>query len=207
VWEAATAAAVHEWARQDRALEQFLVRPGFRGPHAQGFVQDWLLLAPLPLAPGESVTAGLAREQLPGEAHLRPRAGQRVVIGGREWVWQEHRAPQAVLDFNGVLGQVTNRSVAYAVCYLHSDRGRDNLRLEVGSDDLAKVYLNGEKVYGNELARALNRLDTSKPFELQQGVNVLVFKVVNGTGDWEGCIRLVDGDGLPVQGIQVRLTP
>jgi hypothetical protein len=184
-----------------------LARPSFRGPHAQGFVQNWLLLAPLPLAPGESGAAGLVREQLPAEAQLQPRAGQRVVVGGRECVWQEHQAPQAVLDFNGVLGQVTSRSVAYAVCYLDSDQARDNLRLEVGSDDVAKVYLNGEEVYRYALARTLNNLDTVGPVKLRQGTNVLVFKVVNEAGDWEGCIRFVDAAGRPVQGIQVRLTP
>jgi serine/threonine protein kinase len=207
VWEVATAAATEEWARQDCMVERFLALPGFRGPHAQGFLQDWLLLAPLPLAPGESSTDGLAREQLKGEADLQPRAGQPVVVDGREYVWHEHQAPQAVLDINAVLGRVTEHSVAYAVCYLDSDRARGDLRLEVGSDDQAKVYLNGKVVYQQPSDGALTILDNVGPVELRQGANVLVLKVVNLGLTWEGCVRFVDADGKPAQGIQVRLTP
>jgi WD40 repeat protein len=207
VWETATASAAQAWARQDRAVEQFLALSAYRVPQAQGFLQDWLLLVPLPLARGESSAEGLAREQLPGEAQLQPWAGQRVRVGGHEWVWQAHRAPQAVLDFNGVLGRETNQSVAYAVCYLVSDRARDKLWLEVGSDDQAKVYLNGEEVYQYPLPRPLAGLDKVGPVRLRPGTNVLVFKVVNESEEWLGCVRLVDADGKPAQGIQVRLKP
>jgi hypothetical protein len=31
--------------------------------------------------------------------------------------------------------------------------------------------------------------------------------VVNETGQWEGCMRLVDAAGRPVQGLSVKLTP
>jgi serine/threonine protein kinase len=45
VWETAGAKAVQEWARQDRArkelLEDFLALNDFRGPQAQGFIQNW----------------------------------------------------------------------------------------------------------------------------------------------------------------------
>ena len=51
------------------------------------------------------------------------------------------------MNFNAVLGQVAERSVAYAVCYLESDQARDGLWLQVGSDNQAKVYLNGRQVY------------------------------------------------------------
>jgi hypothetical protein len=42
---------------------------------------------------------------------------------------------------------------------------------------------------------------------LKRGVNVLLFKVVNETGQWEGCARLVNDSGRPVQGLRVKLTP
>ena len=54
---------------------------------------------------------------------------------------------------------------------------------------------------------ALDTLDTVGPVSLKQGVNVLLFKVVNEVAHWEGCVRLVDDAGLPAQGIRVRLTP
>ena len=76
-------------------------------------------------------------------------------VGGREFVWQEHRSPEAVVNFNAVLGRVEDQSVAYAVCYLESDRARDGLWLQVGGDDQAKVYLNGQQIYSAVVTRCL----------------------------------------------------
>jgi WD40 repeat protein len=207
VWEAATVEDVQQWARQDRAVEQLWARRAIRGPEARGFVQDWLLLLPLPLAPGKSGAESLDQEQLPGEAMLRPRAGEGVSVAGQELHWRTHRSPELVLDFNEVLGSVTPSSVAYAVCYLESERARENLWLQVGSDDQAKVYLNGQEVYQSRLIRALTALDTAGPVALRQGTNVLVFKVVNVSAEWQGCVRLVDDEGLPAEGIRVKLMP
>jgi hypothetical protein len=182
-----------------------LALSAFRGPQAQGFIQTWLLLLPFPLS-GEKGAEGLDRQQISDEAHERPRPGKRVRVDGRELVWQEHRSPEAVVDFNAVLGQMAEQSVAYAACYLESDRPRNDVCLQVGSDDQSKVYLNGRQIYQWRQHRPLDGLDTV-PVELKQGSNVLLFKVVNETLAWEGCVRLVDAAGRPAQGIRYTLTP
>jgi hypothetical protein len=179
----------------------------FLGPKAQGFIQSWLLLLPLPLAEGESGAQALDRQQIPHEAHVQPRPGERFGAGNRELVWQEHRSAETLLDFNAVLGNVTEWSVVYAVCYLESEQPRDGLWLQVGSDDEAKVYLNGREIYQHRVERAIVGLDTVGPLSLRQGTNVLVFKVVNEGSGWQGCVRLVDDAGHPVSGIRVKLTP
>jgi hypothetical protein len=207
VWDAAGAEGVQAWARQDRAVQDLLARNAFRGPHAQGFIQTWLLLLPLPLAAGETGAQALDQQQLPDEAQVRPRLGERVFVGGRELVWQEHRSPEAAVSFNAVLGRVAERSVAYAVCYLESDQARDGLWLQVGGDDQTKLYLNGRQIYECRQGHPLEALDTVGPVALKQGINVLLLKVVNERGIWEGCARPVDGADLPAQGIRVKLTP
>jgi hypothetical protein len=111
------------------------------------------------------------------------------------------------VDFNALLGRVRERSVAYAVCYIESDQARAGLWLQVGSDDQAKVYLNGREIYQIRLEHYLETLDTVGPVRLKRGTNVLLLKVVNETGQWEGCARLVDDAGRPVQGLRVKLTP
>jgi hypothetical protein len=206
VWSAATADAVEEWARQDRILEAQLALNAFVGPKAQGFIQTWLLLLPLPAGKGESGAPALDRQQLPKEAHIQPRSGERFRVGDQELVWQEHRSAEAVLDFNAMLGNVTTWSVVYAACYLESAQARDGLWLQVGSDDQAKVYLNGREIYQHRMDRALVGLDTVGPLSLRQGANVLVFKVVNEGSGWQGCVRLVDDAGRPVPDIRVKLT-
>jgi hypothetical protein len=99
------------------------------------------------------------------------------------------------------------RGVVYAVCYLESDRPRDDLWLQVGSDDEAKVYLNGRVIYQYRMPRTLYGLETIGPVKLEQGRNVLLFKVVNEGQAWEGCVRLVDAAGQPAKGLEFRLTP
>src|SRR5262249_11362062 len=111
---------------------------------------------------------------------------------------------------NAVLERVAERCVVYALCYLESDRARDGLWLQVGSDDQAEVYLNGRQIYQCRRPRSMASdmaLDTVGPVALKQGINVFLFKVVNEVGDWEGCARLADDAGRPAQGIRVKLAP
>jgi WD40 repeat protein len=207
VWDAADAATVQHWARQDAAVQGLVDSDDFRSSQAQGFLQTWLVLPPMPFAAGEGGAQALDRPQLADEASLRPRPGEQVTVGGRLERWQEHRSRRAVVDFNAVLGAVTGRSVTYAVCYVESDEARDGLWLQVGSDDQSKVYLNGREVYEARLPHSLVTLDTVGPVALKRGNNVLLLKVANETGQWEGCARLIDDAGRPVQGLRVKLTP
>jgi WD40 repeat protein len=208
IWETASPEQITLWTRQDEEAARRQVAWRRPGGSAPGFIKDWLLLAPLPLeAPRPSAAEGLEREQYPGESSLRPRAGERVRVGDREWVWQVHHADAPVLDFNRLVGQLTEDCVAYAVCYVVSETERNDLLLQVGSDDMAKVYLNGQEVYKFSRAHSLTVLDPIGPVDLRKGTNVLVLKVVNTFGDWEGCARFVDREGNPVSGLRVRLTP
>jgi hypothetical protein len=122
-------------------------------------------------------------------------------VGRRTW------CREALVDFHAVLGKTGERNVAYAVCYVESDRSRDGLWLEVGSDEPAKVYLNGREIHQRRLPHELVALDTVGPVALEPGTNVLLLKVVTERGGWEGCARLVDDAGLPAQGLRVKLTP
>jgi hypothetical protein len=155
----------------------------------------------------ENGAIALDRQQISDEAHIQPRSGERLRVGERELIWREHRCAEALLDFNAVLGNVTEWSVVYAVCYLESEQARGGLWLQIGSDDQAKVYLNGREIYQHRMDRALVGLDTVGPLSLRQGTNVLVFKVVNEGSGWQGCVRLVDNAGHPVSGMRVKLTP
>jgi hypothetical protein len=69
------------------------------------------------------------------------------------------------------------------------------------------VYLNGREIYEVRLPHSLVTLDTVGPVRLKRGNNVLLLKVANETGQWEGCARLVDDAGRPVEGLRVNLMP
>jgi hypothetical protein len=82
------------------------------------------------------------------------------------------------------------------------------LRLWVGSDDEAKVYLNGqEKFKYRDRCPLIAGQDKVEDAALRAGLNVLVLKVVNEDRNWAGSIRLTDREGNPVKGVKVTLTP
>jgi WD40 repeat protein len=205
--QAASPDQIALWARQDQ--ETALRLAAWQRPvaGAPGFIQDWLILAPIALKAGQRGAKGLEREQLPGEANLQPRAGEPVRVDGREWTWRAYHGEEPVLDFNRFAGELSDHHVAYAVCYLISEREREDLLLQIGSDDQAKVYLNGQEVYKHIWDRGLFTLDPIGPVTLRKGMNVLVLKVVNEGLTWEGCARFVDPEDNPAQGLRVTLTP
>jgi WD40 repeat protein len=207
IWGAATPAEVARWTRQEQEAARRLAAWQRPGPGAPSFIQDWLVLAPLALSGGETSAHGLEREQLPGEAGLQPRAGDHLSRGDQRILWKAHHAEEPVLDFNHFVGRRSDHSVAYAVCYVMSAAERNDLLLQVGSDDMAKVYLNGRVVYTSMVLRVLTTVDLIGPVTLRKGVNVLVLKVVNETGFWEGCARFVDQEGNPAKGLRFSLTP
>jgi len=217
VWEAARAEQVAVWQQEERAAVQSLTalqrertaeQERQRIARARDSIKQWLLLAPIPLATGQSGAEGLDIEQIEGEGGLRPKAGEARSIGGGDLKWREVALTNEVIDFNATLGQVTTQSVAYLVCYLRSEAAQGGLQMLVGSDDEAKVYLNGKEVYKCPFPRSFYAEQDRVPdIALNAGLNVLVFKVVNEPGDWQGSIRFTDAQGNPVKGIKVTLNP
>ena len=178
-------------------------------PDEEGFIRNWLVLAPLPFGEGaENGTAALGKQQVADEANLKPKEGDKVKSGDKEIAWKAHKADSHLVDFNAALGNKTEDSVGYAVCYIVADQEMPGLTLKTGSDDQAKVYLNGKEIFKNEEARATEKDQDSNPnVTLQKGVNVIVFKVVNEKEDWSGCLRFVDKDDKPVTNVKVLLAP
>jgi hypothetical protein len=150
----------------------------------------------------------LQQEQIPQEAYLRPRAGERVKVGESERVWRAVQLEDYMIDFNQLLGEVTQWSVAYAVCYVRSEADRTGLLMKVGSDDEAKVYLNGKEISRDTREGSyVPDKNVAAAVELKAGLNPLVFKVVNVLGSWQGSVRFTDAAGQPVRGIKVGLEP
>jgi WD40 repeat protein/predicted Ser/Thr protein kinase len=173
-----------------------------------GVIRDWLVLLPIPLRTNASAHSPQDEEYLPSEGQLHPAAGERVRVGDNELAWTAANPSDGVLKFNVMLGRLMEHSVAYAVCHIQSQTGQTGLRLQVGSDDQAKVYLNGQAVYTSSYNRSfLEDEDTVEGIQLKPGDNLLVFKVVNQNADWEGSVRLTDEAGQPVNGLRMGVVP
>jgi hypothetical protein len=123
-------------------------------------------------------------------------------------VWRAVTLQDYRLDFGDLLGGPTEWSVAYAVCYIHSEAAQTGLVMKIGSDDQAKIYLN-EKLFYRYTGRRQWTADEDsvEGVDLRDGLNVLVFKVVNEGGGWQGSIWLADAADQPVKGIGVTLDP
>jgi WD40 repeat protein/tRNA A-37 threonylcarbamoyl transferase component Bud32 len=224
VWEAAGVEQVAAWYKEERAAAQYadslrltrtaeLERQRTARAHDEGAIKRWLILAPIALAPDQSGADGLDTEQIEDEGRLRPKGpGETVTLPG-ELKWQAVQG-DCVIDFSAILGQAP-QSVAYAVCYIRSEAQQRGLCMLVGSDNQAKVYLNGKQIHEYHFRRRfLADEDKVTDITLNAGINVVVFKVVKATGhwaeetdDWKGSIRLTDARGNPVEGIKVTLTP
>jgi hypothetical protein len=172
------------------------------GVNEEGFVQRWLVLAPIPLGEGESGADGLGKEQVKGEAKLEPKAGDKVKVGDKELVWKEHTCKEHLLDFNALLGAQTEDSVAYAVTYITAPEEMQGVKMKTGSDDQCKVFLNGKEVFKFAEPRAADKDQDTTEVTLRKGVNVLVVKVVNEKIDWSFCVRFADKDDKPLTNLK-----
>ncbi len=173
-----------------------------------GAIRRWVILGPIAVTDRHRGASGLEMEHLSNQAKLRPQPGDKVSVGGRDFVWRECPLRDYAINFNELLGEERERSVVYAVCYVQVPAPRKGLVIKIGSDAEARLYLNGQKIYDNWRVRSL-RLDedTISDVELQAGLNVVVFKVISGAWNWRGSLRFADMEDQPVQGITITLVP
>ena len=178
-------------------------------PRSDGFIRDWLLLAPIQLASDSDGAEAIEKNQLPDEGLLKPKAGDKVTVGGKELIWKKVKATDYFLDLNAILSQQTEKTVGYAVSYVRTEAERTNLQLKMGSNDQGKVYLNGKLLLKTSEPRTLEQdADVARNVTLNKGVNVVVFKIFNeGGSDWQGCLRFTDASGKAVTNLVIRLDP
>ena len=99
-----------------------------------------------------------------------------------------------------------NNRAAYARTWIYSET-QQPARLEFGSDDGLKVWLNGEVVLaanrgGDVVPGAEKAAVTLKP-----GWNTLLLKVTQWTSGWGFCARVAKPDGSPLQGVRAEVNP
>ena len=176
-------------------------------PDADGYIRDWLMLAPIALPDGETCAEALLKEQIPNESALRPKAGDKVKIGGKELSWRNVTASTNYFDFNESLKSINDHVAGYMVAYIECEKEMPDVILAVASNDQGRIYFNGVDIYAFTEARPL-MLDADKgKVTLKKGVNVMVFKITNEQNSWQGAMRLLDKAGAPLKDIKIKLTP
>jgi HEAT repeat protein len=96
--------------------------------------------------------------------------------------------------------------VGYARTWVYSDKAQP-ARIEFGTDDGQKLWLNGKLVGQANRGGAAVPGDFKASVELRQGWNALLLKVVQDTGPWEFCLRVRSPSGDKLQGLRTQATP
>lgn len=174
---------------------------------AAGYIRDWVMLAPIALPEGAPAGDLLLREQVKDEASLKPKAGDTVSIRGKELTWKNVTAPTNHFDFNAVLNSLNDRVVGYMVTYVECEQEIPNVMMSVGSNDQGRIFFNGKDIYSVTDARPLEIDGDKGRVTLKQGLNVIIFKIINESNAWQGSMRLTDMAGKPLKGIKIKLSP
>jgi hypothetical protein len=176
-------------------------------PDANGYIRDWLMLAPVPVPEGRPGSDLIMDDQIPKEPALQPKAGDKVTVRGKELTWKPIHAATNFFDFNAILKAVNDHALGYMVTYIECDQEMPGLIMAVGSNDEGRLYFNGVDIYAFSEPRTLE-LDADKGrVTLKKGLNVIVFKVFNEQGNWQGAMRFLDTSGAPVTNLNIKLSP
>ena len=174
-------------------------------PDGEGFIRNWLVLAPIPVEEGSGATE-IDKEFIKGEATIKPKADEKVKVEGKDLAWKAHKTADFFIDFLESFGKERGEDVcAYAVAYVLADEEM-KVKLSLGSNDECKAWVNGKQIVKFVETRTLEKDSDSGEVTLQKGQNVLVFKVINEKNNWQGCARFVK-DGAGVKNIKISLTP
>ncbi|HEY3322181.1 MAG TPA: HEAT repeat domain-containing protein [Planctomycetota bacterium] len=127
------------------------------------------------------------------------------VKGGGAWrpyvVPPETKGPR-VIPLDKIFGG--NNCVAYMRAEIESEIPQEIL-LELGSDDGAKVWLDDKVVGGSNATRAMTEGSDKIKLKLEKGAHTLLVKITQGGGEWQAVLRLRSASGKgEAAGVSVR---
>jgi hypothetical protein len=174
---------------------------------SEGYIRDWVMLAPIPLPAGGSAADLILKEQVTDEAALKPRDGDKVTINGKELTWTNITAATNYFDFNAILKTQNDHAAGFMVTYIECDQEIAGVTMAVASNDQGRIYFNGVDIYAFTEARPL-MLDQDKGrVTLKKGINVIIFKITNEQNSWQAAMRLLDKTGVPLKDLKIKLSP
>jgi hypothetical protein len=78
-------------------------------------------------------------------------------------------------------------------------------RLELGSDDGVKAWINDKEVFANPAERPLVKGQDTVNVLLAKGKNILMLKITQGSSGWEACARVRARDGSALPNLKIEL--
>ncbi|NOY82815.1 MAG: HEAT repeat domain-containing protein [Kiritimatiellaeota bacterium] len=160
----------------------------------RGYIKCWLVSGPYPPPADKTPFTAVCPAEPGGIGAVGPIRLVRLPAAATRQA--------AVVDLGKLFGRRKNcaaclRTVVYTPEALDA-------RLELGSDDGVKVWLNGRPVHANSDVRPLQPAEDNVDIRLVKGWNSLLFKVTQAAGEWALCARIVGPDGDPMPGLIVE---
>jgi hypothetical protein len=167
---------------------------------AGAFVRDWLVVGPFPAPDRKGHTLTFPPEVDPFDLEKNYRAGSVALR------WRYHASPADYVDF-AKLFTTEDPAVAYAVCWVRSDRAR-KVVLSVGSNDGIKVWVGGTQVADVGVFRSAAPGQDRATCDLAAGWNEIRVKIDNQGGPWGFYFEVRDpATDKPAGGLQFSTKP
>ena len=112
------------------------------------------------------------------------------------WTQQTDKTFDGYVDFETIFGGALNWVAAYAWTTLTVPDER-TAHIHFGSDDQAKIWLNGESIHTDSTAHPVAIDQTTIPVTLKPGKNSLLVKVCDEEIFWGFYLRITDTDEKP----------
>lgn len=165
---------------------------GYRlAPAARRFLTEWSLAGPFDAPDMDALAVGY-----PPEAAADLSASY-IGKGGAQAGWRKIRAGADGGFDLAKLVQPNERVAVYALGWVRSPEERTASFL-LGSDDGARLWINGELVHHNPAYRAVSTDQDTVAVRLKKGWNRVLLKIVQGDGGFGFQARFADPDGALV---------
>ncbi len=154
-----------------------------------GFIAAWWVAGPIPNPNKELFEKGA-----PPETEVNVEKG--FAFDGKDYKWKRAVSDDdGIVNLNQALGTGSN-CIGYMFAEVTVERETE-VELRLGSDDGFVLWLNGAKLGGKDGSRACQPGSDKFPAKLKSGANKLLMKVIQGGGDWAGCLQIVGPKGEP----------
>ncbi|MGB2819622.1 MAG: hypothetical protein WBF17_01475, partial [Phycisphaerae bacterium] len=123
---------------------------------------------------------------------------------GAKAVWRPAPAPaDAALFWQADLSSVVggDHCVVYLRARVHAPRTQ-RVRLDIGTDDGVRMWVNGELVHANNAIRGLQPGQDKAQAVLREGWNDFLLKITQHTLGCGACVRIRSSDGAIVEGLR-----
>ena len=195
-----------------------LTRPASveKAPDADGFIQRWLILEPIPIPVRSNaqlndsfVQATVKTEYFRDQYTVIPRDGDKVTVNGAELTW--HAVDTSAYHVNlyhfaRALNKPTFNILFWAVTIINCPEEMRNVRLAVGSNAASIWWLNGKEVIAIYGDRHMVIDDgVSKRLSLKKGPNIVRCAVLNAPGVSDICARFLSMEDRPMKRFTVKL--